>query len=92
MFSPKGIEQKSKRIALYAAQRNRDIDKDLRGLGAQLQGVQVEINNIVDAIAKGMFQRAMKERMDALETRQADLIIRIEEAELHSSTLALPVD
>jgi site-specific DNA recombinase len=61
LFSPNGIEQLAKRIIQLAGQRNQGISKDIRALEAQLQGVQAEINNIVDAIAQGMFQRAIKE-------------------------------
>jgi site-specific DNA recombinase len=42
-----------------------------------LAGVQTEINNIVNAIAAGMFHPSMKEKMDELEAKKANLTIRL---------------
>nr|WP_142084166.1 recombinase family protein [Roseinatronobacter monicus] len=43
----------------------------------RLDAVGKEINNMMDAIAKGMFQESMKARMDALEAERKELETRI---------------
>ena len=50
----------------------------------QFAGVQTQINNIVNAIANGMFHPSMKEKMDELEAKKANLSIKLEEAKLQS--------
>ncbi|WP_071795131.1 recombinase family protein, partial [Natronohydrobacter thiooxidans] len=43
----------------------------------RLEALDKEISNMIDAIAKGMFQDSMKVRMDALEAERKDLEARI---------------
>lgn len=50
----------------------------------QFAGVQTQINNIVNAIANGMFHPSMKEKIDELEAKKANLSIKLEEAKLQS--------
>jgi site-specific DNA recombinase len=56
------------------------------GAERQLKQVQGEIDNLIDAIAKGMFHPSMKVRMDGLEDRKTVL-----EAELNAMPDASPV-
>lgn len=89
LFSPPGVDLVTQKIIAYASQQRHEITNEVRALEAQLQGVRTEINNIVDAIARGMFHQSMKERMDHLEARQADLLLRIQEAKQRNCHLGL---
>jgi site-specific DNA recombinase len=64
--------------------------KKLKIFTDRLTGVQTEINNIVNAIAAGMFHPSMKEKMDELEARKANLAIKLEEAKLQAQIHAPP--
>lgn len=88
-FSAAGRERLTQRILQHSSQNSEQVDRDIKALTAQLHGVQVEINNLVNAIAQGMFQPSMKERLDSLEARKADLSIRVEEAKLQSVKFSL---
>ncbi|WP_082413700.1 recombinase family protein [Thermoanaerobacter thermohydrosulfuricus] len=88
VFSPEAIEKLVKKISEYAASRNVEINRDIKLFTDQLAGVQTEINNIVNAIAAGMFHPSMKEKMDELETKKANLTIKLEEAKLQAQTHA----
>lgn len=86
VFSSKAIENIVKKISEYAASRSEEINRDIKLFTDQLAGVQTEINNIVNAIAAGMFHPSMKEKMDELEAKKANLIIKLEEAKYQVQT------
>lgn len=86
VFSPEAIERLVKKISEYAASRNVEINRDIKLFTDQLAGVQTEINNIVNAIAAGMFHPSMKEKMDELEAKKANLMIKLEEAKMQAQT------
>ena len=88
IFSPDALNKLVIKISQYAAAQNKEINQDIKLFTNQLTGVQTEINNIVNAIAAGMFHPAMKEKMDELETKKASLTIRLEEAKLQAQTRA----
>lgn len=89
LFSRAGIDALTKKIIAHAAGQGEETSKEIRALECQLTGVQNEISNIVNAIAQGMFHSSMKNRMDDLEARQIDLVIRIQSARQRSNTLGL---
>lgn len=84
MFSPDAIEKLVNKIAQYAVSQSKEIDRDIKTFTDQLAGVQTEINNIVSAIAAGMFHPSMKEKMDGLEIKKVNLTIKLEEAKLQA--------
>lgn len=88
LFSPKAMDKLVEKIAQYAASQSREINQDIKAFTDQLAGIQTEINNIVNAIAFGMFHPSMKEKMDGLEAKKASLIIKLEEAKLQAQTHA----
>ncbi|WP_281985112.1 hypothetical protein [Thalassorhabdomicrobium marinisediminis] len=61
---PYQVESRKQRRAAHATRDKAEQD---------LAQITREIDNIVEAIAQGMFQASMKERMDALEARKAEL-------------------
>ncbi len=84
VFSPEAIERLVVKISEYAASQSKEINRDIKLSTDQLAGVQTEINNIVNAIAAGMFHQSMKEKMDELETKKANITIKLEEAKLQA--------
>ena len=84
IFDPKAIDKVVYKILEYTKGQSQEIDKDLKNFNAQLTGIETEINNIVNAIAAGMFHPSMKEKMDVLEERKAALTIKIEGAKLQN--------
>jgi site-specific DNA recombinase len=71
----------------YASQ-SKEINRDIKAFTDQLAGVQTEINNIVEAIAAGMFHPSMKEKMDGLEAKKISLTVKVEEARVQAQTHA----
>lgn len=86
LFSPNAVDKLADKITEYAASQSKEINRDIKAFTDQLAGVQTEINNIVEAIAAGMFHPSMKEKMDRLETKKAGLIIKLEEAKIQAQT------
>lgn len=84
VFSPEAIERLVKKISDYATSKYEEINRDIKLFTDQLAGVQTEINNIVNAIAAGMFHPSMKEKMDELEAKKASLTLKLEEAKLQA--------
>lgn len=84
IFSPFVIKKLASKILKYAREQSEEIIKDIKLFQSQLAGVETEINNIVNAIAAGMFHPSMKAKMDELEAKKANLIIKLEEAKLQS--------
>ena len=84
VFSPEAIERMVIKISEYAASQSKEINRDIKVFTDQLAGVQTEINNIVNAIAAGMFHPSMKEKMDGLEAKKVNLTIKLEEAKLQA--------
>lgn len=92
VFSPKAIEKLADKITEYAASQVKEISHDLKVFTDQLAGVETEINNIVNAIAAGMFHPSMKNKMDELEAKKASLTIKLEEARLQAQAYAPTAD
>ncbi|HOK68917.1 MAG TPA: recombinase family protein, partial [Bacillota bacterium] len=88
IFSPDAIDKLVIKIMEYSKAQTVEINKDIKLFTDQLSGVQTEINNIVNAIAAGMFHPSMKEKMDELEAKKANLTIKLEEAKLQAQTHA----
>ncbi len=81
LFTDAAITKMAKKIAEHANLQFIQIEKDIKQFETELTGIQTEINNIVNAIAQGMFFPSMKDKMAQLETRKANLTLSFEEAE-----------
>jgi site-specific DNA recombinase len=88
LFSPKAVDKLVDKITKYAASQSKEINRDIKAFTDQLAGVQTEINNIVEAIAAGMFHPSMKEKMDGLEAKKISLTVKVEEARVQAQTHA----
>jgi len=89
LFADHVIDLATDMIYNHAASQNTEIPKQIAALEKQLGTVEIEIKNIVNAIAAGMFHESMKEKMDELEASRSALRIRLEEAKLQQQTHSL---
>lgn len=81
VFKPAAIDAAAQKIFDYAKTRCADAPDYIKASKKELAKTDTELRNMVDAIAAGMFQPSMKEKMDNLEAKKAALKIRIAEAE-----------
>ncbi|MGI6562430.1 MAG: recombinase zinc beta ribbon domain-containing protein [Clostridia bacterium] len=88
VFSPEAIDTIAKKVMEYAAEQTKEIDRDIKAFTDRLTGIKTEINNIVNAIAAGMFHPSMKEKMDELEAKRSALELKIEEAKIQAQAHA----
>jgi site-specific DNA recombinase len=89
LFSDHVIDLATDMIYNHAASKSSEIPKQIAAIEKQLAAVEIEIKNIVNAIAAGMFHESMKEKMDELEASRSALRIRLEEAKLQQQTHSL---
>ncbi|OHW62206.1 hypothetical protein EUAN_12750 [Andreesenia angusta] len=82
VFSPSAIENIVNHVSEYAETQSSEISKDIALIEKELSSVSAEIDNIVNAIASGMFHTSMKEKMDSLEQKKSGLSLRLAEAKL----------
>lgn len=80
IFNPDSIKKLSVKIHDYTTSQQKEIQNDVRIFEEDLKKVQKEIDNIVNAIAAGMFHPSMKDKMTELEEKKSELNISILEA------------
>ena len=88
ILSPEAIQELSQRIYNYAISQQKEIQADVGIFTKEMLKVQNEIDNIVNAIAQGMFHESMKTKMDELEKRKGELTIYLHEAKLQTERYA----
>ncbi|MDU1231826.1 MAG: recombinase family protein [Clostridium sp.] len=81
IFSKKAIENLTRKILTYAQEQNKTITEDIITYKKELKDVDSKIDNIVEAIADGLYSPVMKEKLTSLESKKNALLIRIDEAE-----------
>ncbi len=81
IFSKKAIENLIRKILTYAQEQNKTITEDIITYKKELKDVDSKIDNIVEAIADGLYNPVMKEKLTSLESKKNALLIRIDEAE-----------
>lgn len=85
LLSKNAAEKAAKTILDFAAEQTKIIDADLEMYRKELKEVEARINNMVEAIADGLYNPAMKEKSKELESKKNTLLIRINEAERESA-------
>ena len=89
IFSKKAIHSLTKKLLTYTQEQNKTIKEDIITYNKELNDIESKINNIVEAIADGLYNPAMKEKLTSLEAKKNTLLIRINEAE-REATLNSP--
>ena len=69
---------------------NKSNTDSLSPLKRELSTTQKSIDNIINAIASGMFHKSMKEKMDTLEAKKNELISLIAQTEAKENLIVLP--
>ncbi|MEY8001171.1 recombinase family protein [Clostridium sp. Mt-5] len=80
LFAPEAMDKIVDKVIDYAEAQSSHIKDDIKQLESELTSIQNQIDNIVNAIAGGMFYSSMKEKMDNLEARKSKIAIELEEA------------
>ena len=80
LFAPEAMNKIVDKVVDYAETQSGHIEGDIKQLESELASIQNQIDNIVNAIADGMFHSSMKEKMDNLEARKSKTAIELEEA------------
>lgn len=80
MMSPEMVGEAMRAYAEEANRLNRERRSNSEAWKAELGKVARQIEQIVEAIADGMYHPSMKEKMDALEARRAELTTLLAEA------------
>ena len=65
----------------YTQEQSKTITEDIITYKKELKDIEGKINNIVEAVANGLYNPVMKEKLTSLESQQNTLLIRINEAE-----------
>lgn len=74
------IEEMAQKTFEFSKLQNIEAISDIQKFQTELSEIQIKISHIVNAIAEGMFHLSMKEKMNTLEARKAELEIFIDEA------------
>jgi site-specific DNA recombinase len=82
MFSPKAIDKLADKLASHASIMIKQISKNIIEFENELNGTEKQIDNLLNAIANGMFQQSMKDKLETLENKKAHLFILVEEAKI----------
>ena len=84
IFSPNAINEVTEEILTYTQKQNKEIAEDIILYRKELKDIEGKMNNIVEAVANGLYNPIMKEKLTELESRKNTLVIRINEAERES--------
>lgn len=79
-----------KNLNVYVCDLSKQIPDDIKLYESELSGINRQIDNIVNAIANGMFHASMKSKMDELEKQKDLLVTRIDEAKRQLKAFSLP--
>ncbi len=77
VFTPEAARNAAKLLVEYANEQKSEIPERLTACRQRLSKVRREIDNIVSAIAEGMYHESMKEKLDVLEEEKVSLINEI---------------
>lgn len=89
LFNSKTIDVLCDKIYEYAQKQNEDLLEDIKAFEKELSKIDTQINNMVEAIANGMFHPSMKEKMTVLENKKSEIISIIEETKIKNA-MTLP--
>lgn len=82
IFSEKAIDELTSKILDYSSKQAKEINNDIKRFKKNLEETQKQIDNIVNAVAAGLFNPSMKEKLDELEKSKTNIQIKLEEAKL----------
>ncbi|WP_159413127.1 recombinase family protein [Ruminiclostridium josui] len=83
LFSDEAIDIATDKIYSHAQKLKSDVPDQIAEYKRQLTAIEIKLNNLVNAIADGLYNPAMKEKMAELESSKKAIQIRIDEANLH---------
>ncbi|HEX9058735.1 MAG TPA: recombinase zinc beta ribbon domain-containing protein [Clostridia bacterium] len=81
VISELGSSELAEKIFKHTQEQNQDIINEVTKLNNDLKNVQMQIDNIVNVIANGIFNTSLKEKLDSLEAQKSEIQAWIFEAE-----------
>lgn len=84
LFNEESVQKIAEKIYAFAQSQYNTIKNDIQSLNRELATIQQQIDNIVDAVAKGLYHPSFKEKMDQLEQQKAVVLRRLKEAEFQA--------
>ena len=84
MFSAANIDELAEDVYNFAKQENKEINADIKRFEKQLKNINSKIDNLTEAVAAGLFQPSMKDKLNKLEDEKADLELMLNEAKLQA--------
>lgn len=90
LLTDKNIEYIADKTLEQVKHVNKELPSVINSYKKELSETNKEINNIVNAIAAGMFHISLKEKMDVLEAKKDDLVKKLEYAEQGAKAFILP--
>ncbi len=92
ILSPNTLEYISTKIYNSAIKQQEIIKSDVKIIEKKLIEIQKQIDNIINAITKGMFHESMKEKMDELENEKNNLKIDLYETKVQFEKYSPKID
>jgi len=80
LFAPEAVNSVADEIVAYIQERDKGLSKRIKELEKQINTTEIEIRNIVDAVAKGISTDALLKRLQELEQYKADMQARLDDA------------
>jgi site-specific DNA recombinase len=80
LLNPKCINHLAEKLIQYYENSKREDKKDIKAFERRLTEIQKKLDNIVIAIADGLYNSSMKSIMDKLEQEKAEVTIMISES------------
>ncbi|MFT9057686.1 MAG: recombinase zinc beta ribbon domain-containing protein [Ethanoligenens sp.] len=91
-FGPDVSDEVSTKLHESLSCHVKESEPYMKAAKKRLAQIQHEIDNVVNAVAAGMFHPSMKQKLDDLEAQKAALEIRISEAELESKSTIFSIE
>lgn len=89
LFGEHVIDMAADMIHKHATVHKKEIPSHVKSYEKELHKVEIEINNIVNAVAAGLYHESMKGKLDDLEASKSALKIRLEEAKFQEFSHSL---
>jgi site-specific DNA recombinase len=89
IFNDKAIPQLVKKLQSYQSERSNDNEKEVKEINARLHEVNIQLENIINAVASGYTKSAFKDKISELEKLKNELELRLKEIELTNSSLSV---
>lgn len=89
IFNDKAIPKLIEKLEAYQSERTNDNEKESDEIKTHLRDVNIQLENIISAVASGYTKSAFKDKISELEQQKNELELRLKEIEILSPTLSV---